>query len=460
MANKYGAQAPYNWSANWCDPDDGVQDVVKPAIGDVAILTANSAAATLDENSAALGGLTLTGFADTLAFGTNTIDVDGNAIVVGELTTGAGGTLEVSGDLTVAATAVIPDALIVTLNGTGDVDAAASAGDVRVNTAGTHTAISALTCAAFTLTAGTYDDGGLDHDVAGDISLGGGALTSTGRWTQTASGLVRNYSAAREPAKLVLGPAGGTSTVAATVYCKSFGHGAGAVVESGSRWLLIRSAGDDFWEEAAGAGPVTLNQIQIGYSASDNRANTDPITATVGTIFGVQAGGNKTFTFNGAVAITGLVGVWGPAAGQFGGMTCAAGVAFSATELQIGIAAAQNKNGHVTFAGSGVVRIGSGGIHAGDAASLDNTLELASRYVELGGDFDCDADDDGTEDITVTADAGMVHVQGVGAPTVSECHPDEVVYFHDCTDNGDNGANAKFDTHASPAAGMLLNLAA
>ncbi len=253
MANKYPPQSAFDWSDSWCDSDDGVQDVVKPGAGDVPIFTANSADCALNENSAALGGLTMTGYTGTLATGSNTIDVDGNAVLDGTITATAA-SLEVSGNLTLTtAMTALPDGLNCEMNGTGTlVSNGVSIGSFEVNTAGV------LTSSA-------------NHTFTGDLILTSsldGVSALSGTWTHapaTVSDIKWGDSSPSIP-HIKLG-SGGTSRLTGLVWANEITIGAGiegaAVTQSGSQTLALSMFGDDKWNQTVSSGTVVINGIRF-----------------------------------------------------------------------------------------------------------------------------------------------------------------------------------------------------
>lgn len=200
-ANKYVITAGGDWSnaATWDDASSGGGGGDgKPGIGDTAILDLGSGNCELNENSAALGGLTMTGYAGTFDFNGNTIDVDGVAILVAGTfaDTGSGGAIEVAGNLTVSS--ILPDGLTVTLNGSGTVSANVSgnqAGLVINAGAGTHTATDTGYWYVFSGSSGTYDGNDQAHFIDYSLGLGTAGLdTSTmGVWTLTGATLGYTY---------------------------------------------------------------------------------------------------------------------------------------------------------------------------------------------------------------------------------------------------------------------------
>ncbi len=255
MANKFPSQdaGPTNWSAaDWSLADDNAKDTVKPGAGDVPIFTVNSGDYTLDEASASLGGLTMTGYAGTLGMGSNTIDVNGNAILDGTITATAA-TLEVSGNLTLTtAMTNLPAELNCEMNGTGTLlGNGVSLGSFEVNTAGTVTSTTA-------------------HTFVGNLiyTTGAASIASAGPWTHAPSGVadISWDTSGNLISRLVLG-SGGTSRLTGNVITAGVTIGAGtggaAVTQSGSRTLTVNLLSNDVWNQTESSGTVTIDDIVL-----------------------------------------------------------------------------------------------------------------------------------------------------------------------------------------------------
>ncbi len=191
MADKFLVAAGGNLSAanTWSNTgSDQAGGDGKPGAGDDVILDDGSGALAVDENSAALGSLTMTGYADTVTL-TNIIDVDGNAVLDGAIADG-GGSLQVSGHLTLTEGMTdIPNAVEVVLNGTGNVNTnGVSGGAIEVNTAGTHTQTGNCKFSSITMTAGKYDVGAYGLVVPNTISGTGGTFDFGAGYLELAGG--------------------------------------------------------------------------------------------------------------------------------------------------------------------------------------------------------------------------------------------------------------------------------
>lgn len=304
MATKYAPYTAFVWSDNWCDSNDGVQDVVKPGIGDAAVLTVESGDCTLDEDTAALASLATVNYSGTLDLNGWDIDVDGPVITGGTTVATAGDKLYVSGSADLFAD--LPSELTLVMDGTGNLDLNGNTGgDIEINTAGTVTAVILQAWDSFTLTGGTYVDEGFDHNIAGSIMMDAAeGFVSTGTWTMTADGNIINTTFNRQFNELSIAE-GVTATLTNTTYVKKFTGAGRAILQQifaylppaapfdstgahtadmavridGSRDLggisttggLVLFANDDYIFTATstvGAGAVSLS------SASDNKVST------------------------------------------------------------------------------------------------------------------------------------------------------------------------------------------
>ena len=385
MAAKYPVHAPasQNWSANWCDGDDGVQDVVKPGAADIPTFTPNSGNVTMDENSAALGGFTMTAYSGTLAMGAWDINVDGDCTIAGAFSASAGAILSVSGSLSVASGSTIPDTMGILLDGTGNVPCTGvSLGLLTVNTAGTHTVITSKLFAKTLTIAGagtTFNGATLGADIAGNIIWSAGAWTNTGTVTQTDNGNVSLADFTNVVTKLVLGAAGKTSTLTGTVYCKAFQYGAGTVALA-ARVLQIRNpATGDYWTD--GAGSITSTTGKVVFYQSGSLTQSTPVT--IGAPLDVTPTPGTVHTFSGGINISGYDLTVGP----FETSANPAGVAMGGGRLVC----------RDILEGISATRFGSmdfgGGIHSirsfqsnGGAAS--NVCNFASAFINLSGTID------------------------------------------------------------------------
>ncbi len=174
---KYPAHSAMNWSeAKWSLADDDAQDQAKPGGAEDVIFTLNSGDVTMDEGSAALGGLDMAGHVGTLDIDGQTLDIDGVAELEGTIEdTATGGAIEVSGAL-VKSNALSAPGIAITLNGTGTVTCGGNSdGLLTVNTA--QSPSDSFQLAAITADADTWDaNSGTDQGQA----LVGGTLTTVG----------------------------------------------------------------------------------------------------------------------------------------------------------------------------------------------------------------------------------------------------------------------------------------
>jgi len=197
MATQYALTGDWSADNTWANESGGVAGSGNvPANGDIVVFDSNSGAVTVNVNSNALYTLSMTTYTSTLTL-TNNIDVDGNIIF--------GGTITGAGDVSCGAEGSVQAALGTDLSGWNgklvidgygsqalSVDPSITLPAVEINkSAGTCTSYKAVSIHSpdgFKLSAGTYNDDGRDHTVAGDIVVDGGTLTSTGEWTMSADG--------------------------------------------------------------------------------------------------------------------------------------------------------------------------------------------------------------------------------------------------------------------------------
>ena len=247
MATKYPGWAPQVFSANWCDGDDGVQDVAKVQVGDAAVFTVNSGVVTLTTNEAA-DSLDMSTVQWNRGFGTGaarSLDV-GGAVIFG----GAGGTnitLYCAGDFTAVAADTGPgDLTLLVMDGTGNLTSNATPlSDVQINTAGTVTLADATECGDFTMTVGTFA-GSATLTVNGNFTTVVGTWSFTGKVVMGADGTINEgISATLVEVEI---PAGVTSTVvSAYIRCAKF-SGEGTIQDNGGgEQVYARPTANSFW---------------------------------------------------------------------------------------------------------------------------------------------------------------------------------------------------------------------
>ncbi len=157
--------------------------------------------------------------------------------------TATGGIIECAGDFTIDS--ALPDGVSVVLNGTGDITTVSgNRSDLTVDTAGTHTAIGVGYWDSFLLTTGTYADGGLAHNIAGSIIRTAGTLTSTGLWSMTASGTLKN-----EAQRLSLSVGSGVeATLSLRVLLRDLAGDGTITGDNTTNFILFNTSGiDNFW---------------------------------------------------------------------------------------------------------------------------------------------------------------------------------------------------------------------
>jgi len=199
MATYYPAHSAMNWSdAKWSLADDDAQNAGPPGAGDGFIFTSNSGDVTLTASpGVAFGVGYMTGYTGTLDLGPYTLDIDAAVMLDGTIT--GSGTISVTGNCEVKFGTDLSgwtgkllvdgaDAQSLKTNGV-------SMPAIEINKGGgTCTAQDAVTvhdADGFLLAAGTYDDGGNAHNIAGSIRRTGGTLTTAATWTMTADGTLQ-----------------------------------------------------------------------------------------------------------------------------------------------------------------------------------------------------------------------------------------------------------------------------
>lgn len=311
--------------------------------------------------------------------------------------------------------------------------------------AGSFTLSATATTGDFILTAGKFTDGGNAVNVNGDLIRNGGTLTSTGTWTQTADGNVAWDDFASTFNKLVLGSAGVTSTLTATVRCSTFEHGSGTVDLAG-RILLIHPEGNNFW--IAGTGPITTSGGSVIVSAITGGAFTNadkitlgapikfvtPKTKSYSLTLGLDCGANMLTASSNAAA--GFSTLFLP-----GGLKCG----------PIVLSDAATTEAKIVFGGTCVFV----SLTEGHPDNDDNGVDFADAYVEASGDIDLEgfASVDNTSCHIVNPGGGAGDIAFVPAAV------SPAIQCHGITDGGNNdGGSVKFDEHAHPGTLALLDV--
>ncbi|MFH1603114.1 MAG: hypothetical protein ABIH03_04335, partial [Pseudomonadota bacterium] len=106
-----------------------------------------------------------------------------------------------------------------------------------------------------------------------------------------------------------------------------------------------------------------------------------------------------------------------------------------------GTLAAATASGALDF-GSGIHSIAS--LARGHATNGFNAIALNSCYLECSGVLDAAG-------MTISANAGACHIEGLGTGTVQNVDTATAIHCHDMTEGAGNGAGLTFDTHVSPA---------
>ncbi len=273
-----------------------------------------------------------------------------------------------------------------------------------IDCAGSLTLDSTTIFKAFTLTAGTFDDGGYsvncdsltftngtwagsgNWNVAGNIAVAdAGTVSHTGRVTQTDDGTVAWNSATRLAAHLRLGwTAGKTSEITDAVHCKKFSHGAGIVTDAGyDKFIKVTAAANDFW--IAGAGTVTARSVIL--MAMSSLSNASKIKATCSLYLSPRVADGETLTLTGGIDV-----------GTSGLLCMAAGINAAVTPI-VDLAGGSINCGAVLLGGGAAdyeiaLRLGSG-IHTvasltrNNATDTENEVHLESATLLATGTLDC-----------------------------------------------------------------------
>lgn len=498
MATKYPDHENQDWSDNWCDADDGTQDVGKAAAGDDAVMTANSATMTLTANEAC-DSLYMSGFSDTFAFAAFDLDVGGDCYLEGTFTADNGGILYCGGSLQLVAgsdydqgadLATIMDAATgsktITTNGVelgaltindaagdaiftmtdaltcgafvltdGDfrtggndftmdgitgaggelafgastVDAGANditldniaatigagavtaanldigaggsltstgdwtlAGDMLVD-GGAYTAGGTLAIAgSFNFTGGTVNDGGEAHNVAGDILDADWTVTSTGIWTQTATGTAKGGTFGE-----FRNLAGVTTTPVRTLRAKKF-NWAGDVAATAWNLCVVDPTADGWWTQAAGSTVASAGWV---VSCNDKSPGGDITLANK--TFRFSSSANQSCEIDGDIDLgTGEFYFYGNGAANT--MT----IDMASKDLSCGTLTLGPKT--ATAAG-GVIDLGSGTatittLAVGNAANTLNAIDFGTGAVTITNAVDT------TGIPTITSGSGVINFTG------------------------------------------------
>lgn len=405
-ANLYPAQTgPFVISDQWCDADDDDQDTAFTS-ADSAILTVNSAdPVTVDEAWAGVA-IYATG-ASGLAFGSQTITFSGN-ITLDDITA------------TVGAATISADNFDVGTNGS-----LKFTDDAQIT-------------ADIALDGGTIDDDGNDVEVIGSFIRTSGTLTSTGEWTFSGTGDLKNADYNYPFSELVIS---GTMTNTAWVYTRKVTIT--GTINGGTNDLVIFGGYAGWWGLQTGVlncdvwtfktinapgNAVTLNNRQLQVTTNATEAMTMDAAINTGTgalvVYGDGAGDSMTLNMNGHALICGAI--------------------------QIGPNEANSGQGILTLGDGCIATIAS--VTRGNDANDTNGLNLDNGTVLLSGILD--GDNQGTYGITVTSVGANIHNSG-GSGEIKEVTSDNVIHCWGLIDGGDNGPNV---CHESSLGGPAVNV--
>ncbi len=460
MADQFLAAAGGNWTAatTWESSTGASDDTGPPLGGENTFLQVTSGNCTLDGNSNALGGLFMDGYEQTLAFGANTIDVDGDCDLAGTITASAGAALEVTGYFTkLPGEPDLPAALDIELNGTGFVETNnIGGGTVTVNTAGTHTQLDKALWDAFTLTLGTYrgrsSSPGWGMDVAGDIIRTGGTWMNSGDVQQVAGGTgTYNVSLGDVDTPiehLLLGSTGVKSTLTGNTYAKSvtIGAGTGSVAVDGAFSLRLRVPGaSDTFNQTAASGAVECNTIGAELTSANISIIYLNASETISGIVIYSRSGTRTVTMTGEwdAGSKGLH-IMGSAGVAVAKLDCA-GQALTCGAITLGASGATDRSGQIDF-GEGIIDMAS--LAVGGDANADTAIAFASAYIKLSGTFN--GNQGGTNPPTNTNTKGVV----VGGVVTELDLTGETALLHLWPSSG--GANLTNVTELSPLLHQIL----
>jgi len=404
-------------------------------------------ASSLGSITVASGGELFLDAGSTYSFVDN-LTVDSGGVFDVDIDLILGGTSTVNGDM--ACSGSLEYAESSSPGGAGTITFDASSGDPTLtcngylipptevdNSPDSFTLADAARFTSSIFTAGSFDDNGETVSVVGDLKVLDGGLTSTGIWTTSSSGDVQ--VASTSPLFKWVVAAGAEATLTNDVWLKSLG-GSGTIVGDGND-LVFFNEEEDFWDFT---GTAETN-VEL-YNLSSSTMGRDMVVD--GDIW-FRSSSTLQYTPDKSVDCSGEVLISGDNGGDVGDSfeLTLDGTGFRAGSLVLG--RVQNKNHFgILNCGSGPIFI-EGSIARGHADNGANELNLESCYLELGGEFDGDG-------ITVTADAGAVHVQGVGeSASITNVESDSPIFAHDCEDGGDN-VNVSFDEHCPPSSLTLL----
>ncbi len=441
----YANQA--NWSAAnaWESVEGGEDDTGPPGIGDTVVLASGAGPCTLDENSAALGILVMNGYNNTLAMGVNSISVNGDASLDGTITASAGANMYFSQNFTkVIGMTALPAALNIELDGTGNVACNGVAGGALIiNTAGTHTAVDAGLWDSFTLTAGTYVDGGFAHTITGAVDMGAGVLTGTSIWAMTGTTTFKSSFANAIPKDLRVD---GTVTTVNPAYTRRL-SGTGEVISGGGTIALSIPNPTVAWWGFTG----TMTALLTVFITNDVGPGSD-LTLANKLLIRAESGGSRTLTMDGNTYVPPGHKTTFDATSAGTKMSVVFGeYSINTPDLWLGAAAGgADKSAGVDF-GTAAHKITN--LKNQHADNVNCTVDFGSSYIEIGTGGTLDGSEGGTADITPTCTTGACHI--VGGEIARWTDPGGLVHTHDTTVTACH-ANYTDSTHAHP--GTLMGM--
>jgi len=299
--------------------------------------------------------------------------------------------------------------------------------DVEIQAA-TMTRVCCLRCGSWKMTAGSYNDGGLDHTIAGDILDEGGTLTSTGEWTMTGTGDIAGGTFHH----LTLAAAGETTTTSGVVVCEELTLGAGEF--TGTDRVDLKLVANDKLIQHADNVLSLSNAVGLRIWASAATYEIGALDTTGGatlTIFGNDFGIKITGTLNAAGSDIRISGI---SNGDTGTLDANDQDAL-AHNITVGNVANDTRFGEYKM-GAGTTTV-TGAIQGGDAGNkAGNKFNFGTGTLVLTGTFD------GTNIGTITASAGATIT---GGGTIQNCgDPGIVMDCRTMKDGGHNHANWRF----------------
>jgi len=407
----YAIGAIWSVDTSWSDSSGGAPRGAKPQSGEATVFDANSVGMDVNENTANLGGLDMTGYTGAFAIAAGVaVDVDGDATLAGTLTTAdTTGGISVTGLLTTAAAADFSGFTgTITHDGTSGTPTLTTNGvtlpNFVVNNAGvtSFTLQDAAACADLTLTAGKLDLGEHEFEFSGDGAFSGGAVTASGAGRLKATGTGDLAAATVTLPNVYIGASTKTTSLTAMTYMAKCEIGPGAV---------------------DGAGVLRLEPTAANYLTVDPAA-----TVTLG------AGGfritNCDSLSNGGFRLSNLIEAWFyPGTSKVLTFTGdvdlgAAGIYMFLTNLTMSAGARLTATGTITLGWKtsggwpGILTLGAGRHKLGPIAmgkqddTVNSEINFDSSYVELGGTLAADPGGVNPTRGKIVAASTAAHVHG------------------------------------------------